>query len=251
MGRELEGRIALVIGGSRGIGFALARGLAEAGAHVAVAARTETAVREAAQRLSHLTEARGYAADVTRRDVVEGLRDSVGRDLGPTDILVNCQGITVVKPVLDITDEEYDRVLDTNLRSVFVTCTVIGAEMIGRGGGAIVNIASLAAHRGWPGSVPYCLSKHGVLGLTRSLAAEWAEHRLRVNSISPGVFLTDLNRDRMPEARKQSALARTPMTRFGEVEELVGAVRYLASDAAAYVTGTDIAVDGGYLAGGI
>jgi NAD(P)-dependent dehydrogenase (short-subunit alcohol dehydrogenase family) len=123
--------------------------------------------------------------------------------------------------------------------------------MIAQESGVIINIASLAAHRGWANSCPYAVSKHGVVGLTKTLAAEWAVHGVRVNAISPGFFMTELNRDKMPEARKEAALMRTPAGRFGDVRELVGAAVYLASPAASFVTGTILNVDGGYLASGI
>lgn len=249
---DLSGKTALVIGGSRGIGFALSSGMAGQGARIAIAARTPSEVEAAAESLkARGAAAEGYIVDVTQRGDLETLRDRIAQDLGPLDILVNCQGTTVIKPATEVSEEEYDTVMQVNLRSVFFACTILGAPMLERGRGAVINIASLAGHRGWPNATAYAMSKQGVLGLTRSLAAEWADRGVRVNSISPGVFLTDLNRDKMPKARKEAAMTRTPAGRFGEVGELVGAACFLASDAAGYVTGTDIAVDGGYLAGGI
>ncbi|MFC6487776.1 SDR family NAD(P)-dependent oxidoreductase [Nitratireductor sp. GCM10026969] len=248
----LEGKTALVIGGSSGIGFALAQGLADSGVGITIAARTREKVETAAEALKRLDpQALGLVADVTKREAIEHLGTTVTERRGVPDILINCQGTTVIRPAVEIAEEDYDRVMDTNLRSVFFCCTILGAAMLERRSGAIINIASLAAHRGWPSASVYSMSKHGILGLTRTLAAEWAQQGVRVNSISPGFFLTELNRDKMSEARKRSALMRTPSNRFGEVEELVGAARYLASDTAGFVTGTDIAVDGGYLAGGI
>jgi NAD(P)-dependent dehydrogenase (short-subunit alcohol dehydrogenase family) len=188
---------------------------------------------------------------MNQRAAIGHLADDVARDLGALDVLVNCQGTTVIKPSLEVSEEEFDLVMDTNLKSVYFACTILGRAMLERRRGAIINIASLAGHRGWPRACAYAMSKHGVLGLTRTLGAEWAEQGVRVNSISPGFFMTELNRSRMPEARKQAALMRTPFGRFGELEELVGAAVYLASPAAGFVTGTDIAVDGGYLASGI
>ncbi|WP_274425259.1 SDR family NAD(P)-dependent oxidoreductase [Chelativorans sp. YIM 93263] len=248
----MEDKTALVIGGSSGIGFALAQGLAQSGIGIAIAARTQEKVETAAEALKRLDpEAHGLVADVTKREEIERLGAAVAERRGVPDILINCQGTTVIRPAVEIAEEDYDRVMDTNLRSVFFCCTILGGAMLERQSGAIINIASLAAHRGWPSASVYSMSKHGILGLTRTLAAEWAQQGVRVNSISPGFFLTELNRDKMPEARKRSALMRTPTNRFGKVEELVGAARYLASDTAGFVTGTDIAVDGGYLAGGI
>lgn len=249
---SLSGLTALVIGGSSGIGEAAAHGFADAGARVAIAARTPMKLDAAHARLTaRYPDALAYAADVTRPEALRDLANRATSDLGHVDILLNCQGTTVIKPTLDVTEAEYEHVLATNLTSVFFACTTFGRHMVERGSGAIINIASLAAHRGWPRAVPYGISKHGIVGLTTGLAAEWAEHGVRVNAISPGFFMTELNRDKMPAARKDSALRRTPAGRFGDLSELVGAAVYLASPAASYVTGTILNVDGGYLAGGI
>lgn len=249
---SLEGMNALVIGGSSGIGLAIAEGFQAAGARVAVAARTPAKLDAAVMRLRVADpQALGYAVDVNSRAAIDRLAQDVARDLGALDVLVNSQGTTVIKPSLEVTEEEFDLVMDTNLKSVYFACTILGRAMLARGRGAIVNIASLAAHRGWPRACAYAMSKHGVLGLTRTLGAEWGPQGVRVNSISPGFFMTELNRERMPQARKEVALARTPFARFGELEELVGAAVYLASPAAGFVTGADVAVDGGYLAAGI
>ena len=249
---SLEGLNALVIGGSSGIGLAIAEGFQAAGARIAIAARTPDKLAKAVERLQARDgHSLGYAADVNQRAALESLAEKVAHDFGALDVLVNCQGTTVIKPSLEVSEAEFDLVMDTNLKSVYFACTILGRPMLARGRGAIVNIASLAGHRGWPRACAYAMSKHGVLGLTRTLGAEWATQGVRVNSISPGFFMTELNRERMPEARKQAALARTPFARFGELAELVGAAVYLASPEAGFVTGTDIAVDGGYLAAGI
>jgi NAD(P)-dependent dehydrogenase (short-subunit alcohol dehydrogenase family) len=243
---------ALIVGGSSGIGFVIAESFQAAGARVAIAARTPDKLARATEALKVVDpRARGYTVDMNHRAAIEGLAADVAGHLGPLDVLVNCQGTTVIKPSIEVNEEEFDLVMDTNLKSVYFACTILGRAMLARGQGAIINIASLAGHRGWPRACVYAMSKHGVLGLTRTLGAEWAERGVRVNSISPGFFMTELNRARMPEARKQAALARTPYARFGALEELVGAAVYLASPGAGFVTGTDIAVDGGYLAAGI
>lgn len=249
---SLSGLTALVIGGSSGIGEAAAHGFAGAGARVAIAARRPEKLDAALERLAAASPgAKGYAADVTREEDLATLVERVHADHGRIDILMNCQGTTNIKPALDFTAAEYEHVLSTNLTSVFLACTAFGRRMVEQESGAIINIASLAAHRGWPNSSPYAISKHGVVGLTTSLAAEWAPHGVRVNAISPGFFMTELNRARMPQARKEAALFRTPAGRFGELKELVGAAIYLASPAASFVTGTVLNVDGGYLASGI
>ncbi len=249
---SLAGTTALVIGGSSGIGNAIAHGFQASGARVAIAARTPDKLEAATERLqAGDPSARGYAVDVTDMAALDRLVETVRADLGPLDTLVVCQGTTILKAAEAFTPDEYDRVMDTNMKSVFFTCTRFGRPMLERGRGSIITIASLAAHRGWPRSSVYSVSKHGVAGLTHSLAAEWAGRGVRVNAISPGFFLTELNRDKMSPERKDSALRRTPMGRFGEVEELVGAAIYLASPAAGFVTGAILNVDGGYLAAGI
>jgi NAD(P)-dependent dehydrogenase (short-subunit alcohol dehydrogenase family) len=173
------------------------------------------------------------------------------RDHGHIDILVNSQGTTIIKPALEFKPEEYDQLLATNLKSVYFACLEAGRHMLERRSGAIINIASVSSYRGWPGSSVYGITKFGIVSLTESLAAEWATQGVRVNGIAPGFFMTELNQAKMQPERKASALARTPMNRFGKVDELVGAAVYLASPAASFVTGEIIRVDGGYLAGGI
>lgn len=248
----LRGMTALVIGGSSGIGNAIAHGFQAQGARVAIAARTADRVEAAALRLREADAgARGYVADVSVPEEIDRLAEAVRGDLGPLDILVACQGTTILKAAEDLTPAEYDRVMDTNMRSVFFCCTRFGRPMLERGRGSILTIASLAAHRGWPLAAAYAVSKHGVAGLTRSLAAEWAGRGVRVNAISPGFFMTELNQSKMSAERKENALRRTPFGRFGRLDELVGAAIYLASPAAGFVTGTVLNVDGGYLASGI
>lgn len=249
---SLAGLNALVIGGSSGIGEAIAHGYAEAGARVAIAARSPDKLQEAAARLAAAYPgSKGYVADVTDAGQLEELAATVARDFGPVDILVPCQGTTIIKPTLDFTPAEIDLIFRTNQTSVFFACTTFGRAMVARGSGAIINIASLSAHRGWPKACPYAMTKHAVVGLTQTLAAEWAPQDVRVNAISPGFFMTELNAAKMPADRKENALRRTPMGRWGQTRELVGAAVYLASPAASFVTGTVIAVDGGYLASGI
>ena len=158
---------------------------------------------------------------------------------------------TLLKPVEEFSPAEYNAIMDVNLRRGCFSCTQFGQHMLTRGEGAIITVASLAAHRGWPGSAVYALSKHGIAGLTHSLAPEWADRGVRVNAISPGFFVTELNQARMSRERKENALRRTPMRRFGALEELVGAAVYLASPAASFVTGSILNVDGGYLAAGV
>ena len=248
---SLKGQYALVIGGTSGIGKAIATGYLQAGARVIIAGREQVKLDGAVADLAAHGEAFGYRADVADFDALRGLVGATLAHHGRIDTLVNCQGITNIKPAVEFTPAEWDAVIATDLRSVFFACTEVGRHMLGRGSGAIVNIASLASHRGWPNSAPYALAKAGVYSLTQSLAAEWAGRGVRVNAISPGFVMTDLNRDKMSPQRKALALSRTPAGRFGETDEMVGAAVYLASPAAAFVTGQSIAVDGGFLASGM
>jgi len=248
---RLDGRTALVIGGTSGIGKAIATGFLEAGARVVVAGRDGAKLERALAELKGSGEAHGYRADVAH---VEELRQLVSITLAhhkAIDILVNCQGVILLKAAEEFTPADWDEIVQTDLKSVFFACVEAGRHMLERGRGSIINIASLASYRGWPRSALYAISKAGVVSLTETLAAEWAARGVRVNGIAPGFVMTDLNRDKMPAARKALALARTPMGRFGETVDMVGAALFLASDASAYVTGETIRVDGGFLATGL
>ncbi|UVF19539.1 glucose 1-dehydrogenase [Microvirga terrae] len=249
---SLQGKTAVIVGGSSGIGNAIAHGFQAGGARVAIAARTSAKLEEATQRLQETDPAaRGYVVDAAHPEEIDGLVASVLTDFGSVDILVACQGTTILKPAEEVTPDEYDGIMQTNLRSVFFTCTRFGRHMLERRSGSIITIASLAAHRGWPLASVYAASKHGVVGVTKTLAAEWADRGVRVNAISPGFFMTELNQAKMSQKRKGNALLRTPAGRFGQLDELVGAAIYLASPSAGFVTGTVLNVDGGYLASGI
>jgi NAD(P)-dependent dehydrogenase (short-subunit alcohol dehydrogenase family) len=249
---SLTGQVALVLGGSSGIGRQIALGLHDAGAVVVPVGRTAAKVAEVNAALVAMgATANGLCADVTNP---AELTDTIGRTVaehGRIDLLVNSQGITILKPAEEFTRADYDHLIAINLTSVYFACAEVGRHMLQRGSGSIVNIASLAAHRGFQLSALYTVSKHGVLALTRTLAAEWATRGVRVNAISPGFFMTPLNREKMSPARKDAALRRTPMHRFGELDELVGAAVYLASPSASYVTGETIAIDGGFLSAGL
>lgn len=249
---SLKGQVALVLGGSSGIGRQIALGFHDAGAIVVPVGRTASKLAEVDAALAARgATARGHCADVTGPAALTDLIGRVLAEHGRIDILVNSQGITMLKPAEEFTRADYDQVIGINLTSVFFACTEVGRHMLARGSGSIVNIASLAAHRGFQLSALYTMSKHGVLALTRTLAVEWATRGVRVNAISPGFFMTPLNQAKMSQARKETALRRTPMHRFGELDELVGAAIYLASPSASYVTGEAICVDGGFLAAGL
>lgn len=248
---SLAGQYALVIGGTSGIGKAIAAAYLQAGARVIVAGRTQSKLDAAVQDLRAHGEASGYVADVSDFAALRGLVGIVLAHHGRIDTLVNCQGVTLLKPAEDFTPQDWETVVGPDLRSVFFACTEVGRHMLGRGSGSIVNIASLASHRGWPRSALYAIAKSGVHSLTQTLAAEWAGRGVRVNAISPGFVMTDLNRDKMSPERKALALARTPAGRFGEVDDMAGAAVFLASPSAAYVTGQTLGVDGGFLASGL
>jgi NAD(P)-dependent dehydrogenase (short-subunit alcohol dehydrogenase family) len=249
---DLSGRSAVVVGGTSGIGRTLALGLADAGANVAVTGRRAELVEAVATEI----ETRGrrtlrVTADVADRSTLERLRDACLEAYGTIDILVCAAGVTQKIATLDMTDEEWSRVIDTNLTGTLRACQVFGREMIARRKGCVITIASLTSYLGMFQVAAYAASKSGVAGLTRSLAVEWAPHGVRVNAILPGVFKTALNQALLESPRGKEFLMRTPMRRFGQIDELVGAAIYLASDASAFVTGHLLAVDGGILASGV
>ena len=249
---DLSGRTAVVAGGTSGIGRTLALGLADAGADVVVVGRRQDLVSEAATAI----EARGrrtlrMTADVTDRSSLERVRDACVQAFGHVDILIAAAGVSVRVGTLEMDDEEWRRVIDTNLTGTLHACQVFGAGMVARRSGRIVNVASLSSFVGFHEVAAYTASKSGVAGLTRALAVEWAPHGVNVNAIAPGVFVTDLNRQMLGSARGQEILMRTPMGRFGSVEELVGAAVFLASEAASFVTGQLLVVDGGFMASGV
>jgi len=250
---ELTSKTAVVIGGTSGIGLALAKGLAQAGADVIPTGRRQDRVERAAAAIRESGRRSMIAmCDVTDPDSVNLFRDAVLREFESVQILVNCAGITVKVPTLEVSDADWSRVMDSNLNGTLRTCQAFGRHMIERRYGRIVNIASLASSTGFFQVGAYGASKAGVVSLTKTLAVEWARHGVCVNAITPGVFPTDLNRallDGTP--RGQELLLRTPMGRFGRVEELVGAAVFLASESASFVTGHVLAVDGGFLASGV
>ncbi len=249
---SLKGKNAVIVGGSSGIGLCIAQGLQDAGARVMIAARSPHKIDAALGRLRQSgAGALGHAADVRVREQIAALRRYAMEEMGRVDILVNAQGVTRIQPTETFTEEDYDEIMDTNLKSVFFTTLAFARDMLDGRGGSILNIASLSAHRGWPLAAAYGMSKHGVAGLTRTLAAEWAARGVRVNAISPGFFDTDLNRGQMKPERRARAIERTPAGRFGKLTELAGAAVYLCSPGASFVTGAVLNVDGGYLAAGI
>jgi NAD(P)-dependent dehydrogenase (short-subunit alcohol dehydrogenase family) len=249
---DLSGRVAVVVGGTSGIGRTLALGLAHAGADVVVTGRRRDLVESAAAEItSKGRRSLAMTADVSDVDSLTRLRDACVAEFGSIDILVAAAGVTKRVATLDMVDADYQRIIDTNLTGVWRACRIFGVPMVERKRGRIITITSIASTVGLMEVAAYTASKAAVLGLTRALSVEWAAHGVTVNAIAPGVFQTDLNRELLASPRGQEFLIRTPMHRFGKLEELVGAAVYLASDAASFVTGQMIAVDGGLLASGV
>jgi NAD(P)-dependent dehydrogenase (short-subunit alcohol dehydrogenase family) len=250
---ELNDRVAVVIGGTSGIGQVIARGLAEAGADVVPSGRRLEQIQTVANEIERLgRRSLRRAADVTDRASLERLLNSVVAEFGKVDILVNSAGFNLRAPTLEFPEADWNRLMDTNLTGTLRACQVFGRHMIERKYGRIINIASLASFLALNEVTAYCASKAGVASVTKSLAIEWARYGLCVNAIAPGYFRTPLTEKVVVgTAREKEILLRTPMKRFGELEELVGAAIFLASDAASFVTGTLLCVDGGYLASGV
>jgi len=250
---DLTDRVAVVIGGSTGIGRALAIGLAEHGATVVPSSRRLECVQAACRDI----EAAGRrtlatTVDVRSRSSIDALRDAVLARFGGVDILVNAAGYTIKQPTAQITEEGWSCLMDTNLTGALRACQSFYAALRHSSRGRVINIASLGSFLGFHEVAAYCASKTGLLSLTRSLACEWAADAVCVNAIAPGIFPTEMNREIvMNNSRGRELLVRTPMKRFGDPRELVGIAVLLASDAASFLTGQCVAVDGGYLASGV
>jgi NAD(P)-dependent dehydrogenase (short-subunit alcohol dehydrogenase family) len=249
----LENKAAVVIGGTSGIGRVLSLGLADAGADVIASARRQEQVEETAAEI----ERRGrrtlrLCSDVCNRATLEELLAASIQRFSKVDILINCAGKIKRMPTLTMPEEEWSEILDTNLTGTLRACQIFGRHMLERGYGRIINIASLNSFVALSEVAAYAASKAGIASLTRSLSVEWSKRGVTVNAIAPGVFHTAMNADLLDNTpRGQELLMRTPMGRFGRNEELIGAVVYLASDAASFVTGQTLVVDGGFLASGV
>lgn len=248
---QLNGRRALVTGGSQGLGRVIAETLAQAGAEVIIVSRNiekcERVAREIAEACHVSTHA--IAADVTKKEAVDSLYDHAQEVAGDVDILINSAGLNIRGPVDTLTEEDWDAVLDINLKAPFLLARKFGPEMAKRQWGRIVQLGSILSEIGIAGRTPYASSKAGILGLTRTLALEWARDGVTVNALCPGPFATEMNKPLLNDPKQYSAfVSKIPMGRWGELHELCGAALFLSSDASSYMTGNTLFIDGGWTA---
>jgi NAD(P)-dependent dehydrogenase (short-subunit alcohol dehydrogenase family) len=251
---SLAGKAALITGGSSGIGLSIAEALAEEGATIVIVGRDPVKLNRATERLAKFSQGKvdAISADVSDTSTHFNLVQEAMEFTGRLDILVNAAGTHFKKNTFEVAEEEYDHLMNINLRAMFFLCQKVGRYMKDHNGGKIINIASLGSYRSFHEVAPYCISKAGVEMLTKTLACEWARYNIAVNAIVPGFFRTPLNAKALdiPE-RMQAILARTPAGRIGQLDELQGAAVFLASAASDYVRGHSLAVDGGFLAFGV
>lgn len=247
---DVSGRVALVTGSSKGLGFMLARGLAAAGARVVMNGRNEAALAEAVARLeAEGFDVRGYAFDVTEGPAIEAAVELIERDAGPIDILVNCAGIQNRRALEDFPDDDFRALLESNLTSAFLVAKRVAKRMIPRKRGKIINICSMQSELGRPTIAPYAASKGGLKMLTKGMAVEWAKHGIQANGLGPGYFKTEMTKALVAdEAFNKWICGRTPAGRWGDPEELIGSLLFLSSEASSFVNGQIIYVDGGILA---
>lgn len=247
---KLDGKTALVTGGARGLGLTMATALAQVGANIVIAGRQLGACQEAATTIAAATgrTARAFAVDVTRQDDVTRLVEAIESE-SPIDVLVNCAGVNIRGNSHELTEADWDTVIDTNLKGTFFCCRTVGPRMVKRGWGRVINMGSMLSVIALPGRAPYCSSKAGVMNLTKVLALEWAGTGVTANTICPGPFATEMNRQLLNDpAKYQDFVRQIPLGRWGELEEMTGAAVFLASDASSYMTGSEVFIDGGWTA---
>ena len=248
---RLDGKVALVTGGARGLGRTMATALAQAGADLAITGRTMNTCEEAAQAIGQGwgRRCRAFQGDVTIAADVERVVNEVEQEFGRVDILINNAGNNIRGTVDQLSEADWDSVLDTNLKGPFLVSRLVGPRMVRRGWGRIINLGSILSVIALPGRAPYASAKAGVLNLTRVLALEWAGSGVTVNCICPGPFATEMNRQLLDDPVKyQEFIKLIPMGRWGELEELAGAAVFLASDASSFITGSPLFIDGGWTA---
>jgi len=249
---KLQNKVAVVIGGTSGIGQALARGYLREGAKVVATSSNPEKVAAMAEEVKQFHAPLVRPVETRDSEALAALFTEVRATYGSLDVVVNCAGTHLKKPSVDVSDDEWKRVMDVNLNGLFYSCREAGKIMTEQHSGSIVNVASLGSFVALTDAAAYCASKAGVVALTKSLAVEWATLGVRVNAIVPGNFQTALNAKALSDpARRETILRNTPMKRFGNVDELVGGAVYLASDSASFTTGSALVMDGGFLALGI
>ena len=248
---DVKDQVVLVSGGSRGIGLAIAAGFAQRGAQVVITGREASTLEQA---VATMTEApltpQGVVCDVARAEQIQQVVEQLQQQHGRIDTLINVAGVNRRKPSLEVTEEDYDFIVDINLKGAFLLSQAVGRFMIDQGAGSQINIASLNTDRPLKNVLPYAVSKAGMGHMTRALASEWGPHGVRVNALAPGFILTDLTRKLWSDEKIQAwGLANTPQRRLGQPEDMVGTAIFLASAAAAFMTGQILYVDGGFTAG--
>lgn len=248
---RLDGKTALITGGSRGLGRVMAEALASAGANVAVTARTAESAEPAAKAIAEATGVKtlGLGAEMTKADQIAAMVDRTCAELGSLDILINNAGINIRGPIEDLTEDDFDQVLDVNLKGPWLCARAAAKPMKARGWGRVINLSSMLAEVSLPGRTPYASSKGGLTMLTKTLALEWAQSGITVNAICPGPFATEMNLPLLNDPKtRETFTSRIPMGRWGDPVELAGVVVFLASEAASFITGASLFVDGGYTA---